>query len=120
VSDPDAARFELRVGTPEFLAGARAPERARATRLQAMHPHPMGSLGVVHFETAQAGRVSLGVFDVEGRRVRTLAGSDYPAGLHEIAWRGDDDRGAALVPGIYWMRLEAAGRSETRKVVKVR
>ncbi len=44
------------------------------------------------------------VFDVVGRRVRTLSAE---AGARDLAWAGDDDAGRRLSPGLYLARLDA-------------
>ena len=116
--DASRARFELRVGSPEFIAsGADPAARPRATRLLPVFPNPVASSGAVRFETALAGRVALRVFDAAGRRVRTLADRTFEPGLHELVWRGDDDHGRRVAPGLYLVNLIAPDRTDTRKLV---
>ena len=56
------------------------------------------------------------VFDVAGRTVRTLLRGVQPAGERVLAWDGRDDGGSPLSAGVYLLRLDAAGHSETRSV----
>src|SRR5262249_56760035 len=60
------------------------------------------------------GQGEVGVSDVAGRHVRTLMSGVQPAGEHTLAWDGRDDAGGRLNAGVYMLRLDAGGHSETR------
>ena len=70
---------------------------------------------VLTFDLPRAAHVQLEVFDVNGRRVRTLLAEPRTPGRHSVKWDGTDDHGALLAAGIYLSRaragtLEAASR----------
>jgi flagellar hook assembly protein FlgD len=65
---------------------------------------------------SRTGQVRLGVFGAHGERVRSLVNADHEAGPHEISWDGRDDQGRRVGPGVYFVRLDAEGRS-LRQVV---
>ena len=71
-----------------------------------------------HFRLAlpQAARVRLALYDAGGRVVKVLADGAWPAGEHMLEWNGKDRTGNAAA-GVYFVRLEAAGRVLTRRVV---
>jgi len=58
----------------------------------------------VRLGIAQAGRVRVQVYDVAGRRVRTLADRVFPAGEARLDWDGTDDAGRAVGRGVYFVR----------------
>jgi hypothetical protein len=93
--EPPAAGFG-------FSAGAANPVR------------PGASIG---FSLDRPARVTLEVFDIQGRMVRRLADGPMVAGVHAVAWDGRDRNGRLLPAGIYLQRLEADGRKVTRKVL---
>jgi len=64
--------------------------------------------------------VNLSVYDVTGRRVRTLAVDSYRAGPWSVVWDGRDDRGQQSPSGIYFVRLVAAGQSVSKAVARLR
>ena len=70
---------------------------------------------VVLLSEPAASRVDL--FDVTGRRVRTLAARELPAGASVLPWDGRDDAGASLRRGVYFARLQASGCVRTARVV---
>jgi flagellar hook assembly protein FlgD len=61
--------------------------------------------------------VSLAVYDVNGHFVATLLDENRDAGQHAARWDGRDARGRASSSGVYFVRLEANGSTETRKMV---
>lgn len=59
----------------------------------------------ISYEIAKAGPVSLGIFNAQGRLVRTLqSGKKQQPGQHQIAWDGKDDWGNPCSPGQYQLR----------------
>ncbi len=64
--------------------------------------------------------VRLEVFDVMGRRVRTLVRQRQMAGHHRIEWQGLDDQGRQLPSGLYIYRLQLEGRSLEKKMILLR
>ena len=122
VARSSEARFELRVGTPEYVADSRAtiasiPDR---TGFQMIAPNPIVTTALVRFATARAGRITVTVFDFAGRRVRTLTDGNREPGRYEAVWRGDDGTGRAAPPGLYFVRLAAPDRDDVRKLIRVR
>ena len=65
---------------------------------------------------SRSGPASVRVYDVAGRTVRTLLSGVQPAGERVLAWDGRDDSGTRLGAGVYMLRLDTAGQSETRAV----
>ncbi len=62
-----------------------------------------------------SGQVELALFDLAGRRVRTLVHGALEPGRHAFSWDGRGDQGAHLAPGIYVASLTGAGRTLTRR-----
>jgi hypothetical protein len=71
------------------------------------------------FELPAAGRVRLTVYDVRGRRIATVLDGHSDAGAQSVRW---SFRGTGVTPpsGVYFVRLEAAGRVDTKKIIVAR
>ena len=83
-------------------------------------PNPIVDRGALEFALPGAARVRLSVYDLAGRRVRTLADGPYPAGRHAIDWDGRGDDAVRLAAGVYLARLEVGGRVVCRRVALLR
>jgi hypothetical protein len=88
--------------------------------LRAAVPNPSRVGTRIAFDLPEESPVSLGVFDVAGRLVRTLLGESRPAGVHEVVWDGRDEQGKRVSPGVYIYRLETPEHRSAKKVLVVR
>jgi len=79
-------------------------------------PNPSAGQALIRYTLPTAAAVTLAAYDVQGRSMATwLNHEPQSAGQHEIAVRA-----AGWRPGMYLYRLEAGGRSATRKMIVVR
>jgi len=84
-------------------------------------PNPARQSTRLAFALPVPGGATLTIFDLAGRRVRTLADGPRPAGPASVTWdlRGDDGR--AVSAGLYLARLSRDGRpAGTQRVVVLR
>ncbi len=95
------------------------PRRAEIVRfaLGPVSPNPFTETAAITFSAPAAAAVSIGIYDVKGRLVRTLQNGPVSAGVHQAAWDGRDDSGAEVARGVYFCRMSAAGFNATEKVV---
>lgn len=63
--------------------------------------------------------VTLRIYDVSGRLVRTLVEGPQEAGQKTVTWNGRDDRGRNVASGVYFYRLQAPGYRKTLKMILV-
>ncbi len=99
------------------------PGSGPAFSLRPSHPNPWrpaGGESLIGFSLNRGVDIQLSIFDISGRRVRHLARGDFPAGSYELSWDGRDERGRQASSGVYFYRLEAAGRETSRRLVLIR
>jgi hypothetical protein len=90
-------------------------------RLYPCYPNPFNPATTIRFELPHTASVNLRVYDIRGRRVRTLIeGETVAAGRHEQAWNGRDDNGRTLPAGIYFCRFETEGFRQTYRMALVK
>jgi hypothetical protein len=76
---------------------------------------PVRSSARLRLSLVRPMEVHVAVYDVSGRRVRTLVDGDLPAGSRQILWDGHSERGAGAASGIYFVRATwAVGRQVVR------
>jgi hypothetical protein len=91
--------------------------RSRTAAMLMVSPNPSGGRVAVSFALAAEGRVRACVYTPRGRMVKAIADLTLPEGAHEVEWDGRDTLGRRVSPGVYLVRVEAAGRSHSSKVV---
>ena len=116
-------------GAPELMAEATASveiltEVETRTGLQyslgRMAPNPFQGRTAFHFSLAKPGWVRLAVYDVRGRKVKTLENEIRPAGSYTMHWDGRDENGASLASGVYFLRLQSGDFVASQRVTLVR
>jgi len=106
---------------PSVAAGVVAVEDVPTVDfLAAPVPNPSRGAATLRFGLAREGAVRLELFDLAGRRVRTLAEGSRPAGTHVEAWDGRNERGTSVGAGIYFLRLVTPASTHHARVVVVR
>lgn len=108
-----------RVEGPEAVS-APSPGNRQGMRLHEAQPNPFNPSTVIRFDVAAAGPVELIVYDVAGRRVRTLVREARDAGSHQATWDGRDDRGLPVASGSYLYQLRAGVEVQTRRMTLVK
>lgn len=103
---PTAVLGDGRGGIPTGPAG----------RLYPAAPNPFNPRTRVRFELSRPGFTRLAVYDLGGRRVRSLLARSLAAGEHEVTWNGRDDADAPVASGVYLVRLRGDDFVETQRV----
>ena len=78
-------------------------------------PNPFGGRTVIAYSLPVAGSVTLEVYDITGRLVKTLVGEHKKPGVYEVQWDGKNH-----ASGVYFYRLNAGGFTDTKKMTLLR
>lgn len=97
-----------RDGAPEMLS------------LSVPRPNPVIRRTTIAYAVPSADRVSLAIYDVAGRRVRSLFAGQADAGIYRAEWDGQDDLGQSVAAGIYYVRLSSSTEQRSQRVVLIR
>jgi hypothetical protein len=107
-------------GSFEFAVGEARPREVELPTRFALHqnlPNPFATTTLLRFDLPERCRVRLEVFDPQGRRVRALADSEFPAGFHSLAWDRRNQDGEHVRPGVYLYRIEAGAFRDGKKMI---
>jgi hypothetical protein len=81
------------------------------------YPNPFNQTTKIEFTLAKSGFVSLSIYDLLGRKVRTFASEHLPSGYKFVLWDGKNDSGEDVASGIYFYQLRVRDFSEAKKMV---
>jgi hypothetical protein len=85
--------------------------------LHANYPNPFNPSTTIAFDIPQRADVTIAVYDILGRKVKTLVSEMREAGAHTVVWDGTNRQGVRTASGVYLMRMETAAYTTVRKMV---
>jgi len=85
-------------------------------------PNPANPTATIRFAIAEKGPVSLRIFDVSGRLVRTLVDQVIAPAAEPFAvvWDGKNDAGDRVGSGVFFYQIDAPGFAAAKKLVILR
>ena len=84
------------------------------------YPNPFNTSTIIEYALAVSGDVGLEVFDVLGRKVRSLVKSNQVAGPHRVNWNGMNDARELVTSGMYIYRMTSDRAISSKKIVLIR
>jgi hypothetical protein len=113
-----AGQFSLgTIGVPEVEPVSQAPS---VNLLRANRPNPFRASTTFEYSVAEEADVTLGVFDVTGRKVATVLEARQAPGTFRVDWDGRGDSGRRVANGIYFYRLTVGDWTSTRQLVNLK
>jgi hypothetical protein len=123
-SEPDYVvgydKLDLRDDGGEGQLSAGSAQITPKPLLAVCEPNPFRGHTLVSYALPAAANVSLGVYDVTGRTVRTLASGHQKAGSYSVTWDSKDNRGRQAPRGVYFYRLDTPGFRSVKKAIVTR
>lgn len=101
----------------ETITGVESLEAPVSTAISDLsnYPNPFRGATTISYTVEKSGFISLGIFDVLGRRVATLVDEVAAAGAHQV-----DFDASALSSGTYLYRLTTGGRTIIKSLTLVK
>lgn len=84
------------------------------------YPNPFNPSTTISFKISQKTKVFLEIFDIFGKRIKTLVDDEFDSGIHHFIWNGTDDFNNQAASGIYFYRLIVGNNSLTKKMILIR
>lgn len=81
------------------------------------YPNPFSNLTHISFQIPENTKCSVDIFDISGRKVKTLNTSTLKPGHHTIKWNGKNNEGKRVASGIYFYRLKTKNYSRMKKLL---
>ncbi len=118
LTSEQAAAFQVAL----FGDGSGRTGLPRAFSLGQNAPNPFNPSTTIKFAVPEgkAGPVTLKVYDVRGRLVRSLVDGFKEAGDYTVFWGGIDENGQNVSSGVYFYRMIAGDFTQTRKMVMLK
>jgi type IX secretion system substrate protein len=93
---------------------------AKKYELSQNYPNPFNGTTTIPFELQKDGNVNITIYDVLGRKVKTLINQPYTFGKHTITWEGSDANSNEVSSGIYFYQIKSGEYSKTKRLLLLR
>lgn len=84
------------------------------------HPNPFNPATTITFDCRRKMHITVGIYDLLGRKIRTLVNQEYTAGHYTVRWSGTNERGQFVPGGIYIARFISGDHQQAIKLTLVR
>ena len=85
------------------------------------YPNPFTDIATINFNVTGAAPVTISIYDVSGRLVKAVVENQtFPSGEHSVQWGGVSSNGDAVVPGVYFCRMNSGDSIHSSRMVMVR
>ncbi len=84
------------------------------------YPNPFNQMTEISFDTRKAGTASLKIYNLKGQLIRSIPTGNLAKGTHSFTWDGNDNNNKAVGIGVYFCKLEADGKTITKKIIRIK
>ncbi len=113
VGGPTASVPVTRIPDPQTMPSP------RTFVLQQNYPNPFNGSTVIRYYLPRQSRVTMTIYDVQGRRIASLVNHKQKAGWHDVRWNARNQQGLPVSSGLYFYELVAGDRRLVRKMLLV-
>ncbi len=90
---------------------------AKKYELMQNYPNPFNGFTTIPFELQKDGNVKITVYDILGRKVKTLINKPYAFGKHQTTWDGIDINGNPVSSGFYFYQIKSGGYTKAKRLL---
>jgi PKD repeat protein len=84
------------------------------------YPNPFNPETRIDYILSEEGVVSISVYDIRGRLVKTLVNGYRSEGEYSVFWSGDDQKGNSVGSGIYFYSLKTNKEISSRQMILIK
>ena len=106
--------FQCKTSNDLFVTDDVSP---KVFALHQNYPNPFNSITSFRYELPEKSHVTIEIYDMLGREVRTLVNTTQDAGFNSVIWNATNDYGKPVSAGVYLYQIQAGEFVQTRKMV---
>ena len=81
------------------------------------YPNPFNSITHIDYQVPTANHISITIYDIMGREVKTLMDQVQIKGIYTIDWNGQSEYGEFVSTGVYFFQFTSNGFSDEKKMI---
>lgn len=95
-------------------------DRIRRSEIVSISPNPFNAVATINYAIKGRSRVSIRVYDCEGKRIATLVDTVQENGKYKVFWNGKNSNDIDVGSGVYFVRMESNQRIQSQKILMLR
>jgi len=80
-------------------------------------PNPFNPTTTISFKNPQTSKVSIGIYNIRGQKIRTIAKDVFRKGENRVMWDGVNDTGNRVASGIYFVKIQSETNIAVKKIM---
>ncbi|MDP4175285.1 MAG: T9SS type A sorting domain-containing protein, partial [Bacteroidota bacterium] len=85
--------------------------------LEQNYPNPFNPTTTIRYSIPEHAFVTLRIYDMLGREVKTLINAEQNKGVYNVIWNGENNYGSKVSSGTYIYRIEAGNYNQIKKMI---
>lgn len=115
-----AAHYKELATIPVSIGDGIAKKTPRHYQLGQNYPNPFNTTTRIEYELPKKNHVTIDIFNVLGRKMKTLVDRPHKAGRYEVIWDGANERGSTVSSGLYFYRLKTRDYVDVRRMLLIK
>ncbi len=124
IDDKGMNEFKLLVGTMDYILFKTNGIIGAPTvfRLGKNYPNPFNPATTIRYQIPKAGKVMIDIYNIRGKKVKTLINKRQRPGYYKISWDGKGNNNKEISSGVYFYRMSAGNAAfvKIRRMVVVK
>ena len=96
------------------------PSIVKEFNLEQNYPNPFNPSTIIRYSIVSPSIVTLKIYDILGREVKTLVNQEQNNGTYEVNWNGDNEYGNKVSTGVYFYKIDAGTYSDVKKMLLIK
>lgn len=84
------------------------------------YPNPFNPTTTIEFNLNSDTKCDVMIFNIKGEKIRTLFSGNTEKGKKSFLWNGTDQKGVKVASGIYFCKIKAENKTQTKKMLLVK
>lgn len=84
------------------------------------YPNPFNGETTIQYTLSEAGRVTIEIYDLNGKVIKKLVNDDLLPGSYSVTWDATGENGNPVEDGFYFFKVRQGNHSVTEKMVLLR
>ncbi|NOR87178.1 MAG: T9SS type A sorting domain-containing protein, partial [Bacteroidales bacterium] len=113
-----AADFYLLKVVGEDITALNDVKQTDKSLISQNYPNPFHQETTISFTINKADFVSIDIYNIQGKKIKTLLNAYLEAEKHHITWNGQNEAGKTISEGVFFYKIQTGDIQITKMIIK--